>query len=59
LCHTFGLGDGGMDKQSLVARLAGSPDGKAVGGAKGEASAVGDDVPPWCSAEEKREACVS
>ncbi len=32
LCRTFGLDDGGRDKQSIVARLTGSPDGKAVAG---------------------------
>ena len=30
LCRTFGLDDGGRDKQSLIARLAGSSDGQAV-----------------------------
>ena len=30
LCRTFGLDDGGRDKQSLIARLAGSPGGQAV-----------------------------
>ena len=30
LCRTFGLDDGGRDKQSLIARLAGSPDGQVV-----------------------------
>jgi len=30
LCRTFGLDDGGRDKQSLIARLTGSPDGQAV-----------------------------